>query len=205
MQATITKLEPSQVDKAIEILGHAFRQDPIYNYLVSNELDANALSWLLRVGLGYSHSYNHTYITTSNTGELQGVASWIPPEGSGSSVTRILQAGALILPFKLGISRFARTLSWSWAIEELHKRNMSSKPHWYLSLLGVSPSSQGCGIGSLLIEPILKQASRDGLPIYLETSTELAVRFYQKHGFKVVWGGELLKGSPYLWAMEKGA
>ncbi len=204
MQTTITKLETSQVDKAIEILGYAFRQDPIFNYLLSNELDANALSWLLRVGLGYSYSYNHTYTTTTAAGELQGVASWIPPCGSGGSVTGILQAGALILPFKLGVSRFARTLFWSWAIEELHKRNMQ-KPHWYLSLLGVSPNSQGCGIGGLLIEPILRQASRDKLPCYLETSTELAVRFYQKHGFKVIWDGELLNGSPYLWAMEREA
>ncbi|OKH43555.1 hypothetical protein NIES2101_30115 [Calothrix sp. HK-06] len=204
MQATTTKLEPSQVDKAIEVLGHAFRQDPIFNYLLPDN-STNALLWLLRVALRYSHSYDHTYTTTTNTGELQGIASWIPPSGSGSSVTRILQAGALILPFKLGILRFAHTLSWSWAMEELHKRNMWSKPHWYLSLLGVSLNSQGYGIGSLLIEPILRQAYSDGLPIYLETSTELAVRFYQKHGFKVVWGGELLKGSPYLWAMEREA
>ncbi|BAZ09525.1 acetyltransferase [Calothrix sp. NIES-4071] len=202
MQATITKLDRSQVNQAVSVLEQAFSTDPIFQYLLPQHHTLDALNCLLRVALGYSHSYDHTYISTTTTGDLQGVASWIPPQGSGGSVTRVLQAGALMLPFKLGISKFARVLSWSWAIEELHKRTIQ-KPHWYLSFLGVAPTSQGCGIGGVLIEPILKQASCDGLPCYLETSTEKAVRFYQKHGFKVVWGDSLLKGAPYLWAMVR--
>jgi ribosomal protein S18 acetylase RimI-like enzyme len=204
MQATVSKLETSQMNQAISVLVQAFSKDPIFKYLLPEDhTSCDELSWLLRVALRYSYSYHHTYTSTTTTGNLQGIASWIPPFGSGGSITRILQAGALILPFKLGMSSFTRTFSWSIAMEELHKRNMQ-KPHWYLSLLGVSPASQGCGIGGVLIEPILRQASRDKLPIYLETSTEKAVRFYQKYGFKVVWGGELLKGSPYLWAMSRG-
>jgi N-acetylglutamate synthase-like GNAT family acetyltransferase len=72
-----------------------------------------------------------------------------------------------------------------------------------LALLAVSPNSQGKGIGGILLEPILKQADSQGLPCYLETSTEKTVRFYQKHGFDIIWSGELLKNSPYWWAMKR--
>jgi GNAT superfamily N-acetyltransferase len=40
---------------------------------------------------------------------------------------------------------------------------------WYLSIVGVTPSAQGQGIGSRLIEPTLAEADEAGVDCYLET------------------------------------
>jgi GNAT superfamily N-acetyltransferase len=43
---------------------------------------------------------------------------------------------------------------------------MGDQPHWYLEIMVVNPASQGQGVGSRLLQPILKQASEEGLACY---------------------------------------
>ncbi len=57
---------------------------------------------------------------------------------------------------------------------------------WYLSILGVSPSVQGTGVGRSLIQPTLDEADRSGAVCYLETYSPRAIRFYRRAGFEVV-------------------
>lgn len=87
-------------------------------------------------------------------------------------------------------------------LEEYHKHDIQEQ-HWYLAMLGVAPAHQNQGIGSLLLQPILKQADSTGLPCYLETSTEKGVRFYQRQGFEVVRRSELPGGGPHFWTMMR--
>jgi hypothetical protein len=42
-----------------------------------------------------------------------------------------------------------------------------------------------------LLQPVLTQADAKGMACYLETETEANVRFYTKHGFKVVDQGQV--------------
>jgi GNAT superfamily N-acetyltransferase len=44
--------------------------------------------------------------------------------------------------------------------------------HWYLSLIGVSPSCQGQGIGGALLAPVLLKADKEGTCCLLETFEE---------------------------------
>lgn len=60
------------------------------------------------------------------------------------------------------------------------------EPHWYLATLGVDPTSQGQGQGTLLVREGLDRADSDGVEAYLETETEANVRFYERFGFGVV-------------------
>jgi ribosomal protein S18 acetylase RimI-like enzyme len=71
------------------------------------------------------------------------------------------------------------------------------------SCLGISPAYQRQGIGSLLLQPILKQADSEGLPCYLETSTEGGVRFYQRRGFEVVRTGGFPEDNLKFWTMKR--
>ena len=73
--------------------------------------------------------------------------------------------------------------------------------HWYLWAVGVSPPSQGRGIGGMLLEPVLTRASADGTACYLETGEERNIRFYERHGFKVVGEGTVPGESVKVWAM----
>lgn len=201
MNLDIVSLKRSQIENASEVLASAFDDDPMFRYLAPDveHSRVNALKWFCKTTLRYSQTYNHIYTTVD---ELKGIAAWVPPGHSPLSLVKLLQVGLYALPFKLGWRKMGQFLSLFSLIDEFHERDMP-RPHWYLFMLGVSPTYQGQGIGSLLLQPILNHADNRGLPCYLETFSDQAVRFYQKNGFEVVRMSEFTKGSPQLWTMKR--
>lgn len=79
-------------------------------------------------------------------------------------------------------------------------RGHPDEPHWYLSVLAVSPSRQRTGIGRSLVEPMLERADRDGLVTSLETFKAENVPYYERFGFTVSYE-ETIPGGPHMWAM----
>ena len=63
--------------------------------------------------------------------------------------------------------------------------------HWHLGPIGVLPSYQGLGIGSMLMERFCKEVDDCMAEAYLETDVDKNVRFYEKFGFKVVSESEI--------------
>jgi GNAT superfamily N-acetyltransferase len=57
------------------------------------------------------------------------------------------------------------------------------EPHWYLLYVGVTPASQGSGVGSAVMQPVLDQCDREHLPAYLEATCERNRALYRRHGF----------------------
>lgn len=201
MSTEVVCLKPAQFDAASEILANAFNNDPTFRYFAREQEQAriNAIKLLAKTALRYSQPYNHIYTITH---DLKGVAIWIPPGKFPLNDFRLLQLGLYALPFKLRLSRLRQMISLFLTIEEHHKQDMP-QPHWYLFMLGISPAYQRQGIGSLLLQPILNQADKEGLPCYLETSTEGGVRFYQRLGFEVVRTGGIPEKNIKFWTMKR--
>jgi len=55
----------------------------------------------------------------------------------------------------------------------------------YILFLAVDKSKQDTGLGTLMLNELSKTANRENVPIYLETSEERMVGFYQKNGFEI--------------------
>jgi len=74
-----------------------------------------------------------------------------------------------------------------------------------ISDLWVAPEAQGRGVGGLLLSALVEQVRGAGHPVAeLETlaANVGAVRFYERHGFSIVWRAE--KFSPALgYAIDK--
>ena len=68
-----------------------------------------------------------------------------------------------------------------------------AEPHWYLPLIGVTPSHQGRGYGAALLDSALARCDEDRLAAYLEATSTRSVPLYRRHGFEVV--AELRVGS----------
>jgi len=64
--------------------------------------------------------------------------------------------------------------------------------HWHLGPIGVRPTHQGSGIGSMLMERFCKEVDACLAKAYLETDLDKNVRFYEKFGFKIVSDFEIL-------------
>lgn len=69
---------------------------------------------------------------------------------------------------------------------------------WYLSIVGVTPSAQGQGIGRRLIETTLAEADDAGVDCYLETFDQRNPAFYQRLGFSAAGShAEPVTGATY--------
>jgi ribosomal protein S18 acetylase RimI-like enzyme len=197
-----THLKESQLDEAGEVLGRAFFDDPLTEYLFPDaERRAGPSEWFLRAGANYGKLYGEVHTTPES---VDGAACWLPPGEADMSPWRMMRAGMLLAPIKIGIGALRRFLSISDFIEELHHRDMP-EDHWYLMLLGVDTAKQGQGVGGSLMAPMLARADAEGLPCYLETMKEINVAFYEKHGFQVVVEDDLPNGGPHFWTMKRPA
>lgn len=65
-------------------------------------------------------------------------------------------------------------------------RHDPQEQHWHLGPIGVLPSHQGAGIGSLLMGRFCREVDLCSAKAYLETEGEQNRRFYSKFGFEIV-------------------
>jgi hypothetical protein len=202
MNHEIVQLKESQVQEAIEVLGYAFKDDLVFRSFAFQEDQRRlrATKWFNKLMLHYTRPCDTVYTTLEG---LKGVAIWIPPGQFPLNEFRLFLSGAYALPFNIRLSKLLQFFSLFLNLEELHKTSVP-QPHWYLAILGVHPDHQSQGVGSSLIQPTLDEADRDNLPCYLETSTERAVRFYQRHRFEVVKMIDFSQErTQHIWAMKR--
>ena len=56
-------------------------------------------------------------------------------------------------------------------------------PHWHLLFLAVHPDRWSQGLGSALMDHTHRRLDADGVPAYLEATSEQNRRLYQRHGY----------------------
>jgi ribosomal protein S18 acetylase RimI-like enzyme len=196
----IILLSRGSLTAATDVVVRAFFQDPMMVYIFPDENErAKLLRWLVRAPVKYSLKFGKAYATVN----LEGISCWLKPGGTRPPFFRMLRAGMIALPFRIGKEpwkRFHRVLEYT---EKVHLQSMT-EPHWHLWLMAVDPAFQSKGIGRRLLQPVLKQADRDGRPCYLETLEEANIGFYKKEDFYVVDQGEVDPGAGLSsWAMVR--
>jgi ribosomal protein S18 acetylase RimI-like enzyme len=58
--------------------------------------------------------------------------------------------------------------------------------HWHLGPIGVLPTHQGVGVGSMLMERFCSEVDACMASAYLETDKDVNVEFYKEFGFKTI-------------------
>src|SRR4029077_181794 len=126
----------------------------------------------------------------------RGKPGYLPRDASAAALWAA--PGARAVPLRPGLlagvahrlaprRRLLRGLRTQIQIERLHAGQ--SPPHWYLGYLGTRRDRQGQGLGTQLLREGLAGAPTDGVPAYLESSSERTLPLYERNGFRVV--GEL--------------
>ncbi|MFF4758673.1 GNAT family N-acetyltransferase [Streptomyces sp. NPDC001292] len=90
-------------------------------------------------------------------------------------------------------------------VEEIARLMAESHPadraHEYLWMIGVAPSRQGEGLGSALVRHVLDRCDREGLPAYLEASSERSTKLYERLGFTFADHTLDIPDGPRMWPM----
>ncbi len=172
------------------VLADAFFEDPVLSWLMPNDDRRRAqLKRYFAIELRhYALPRGRVWTTT----DLAGAALTLPPRAWRAPTRVTLLEGSA---FRARVVRAARVGA---AIEWCHLR----QAHYYVRDVGVLPSRQGQGLGSALLGPTLDRCDRDGLPAYLEASSERSAALYERLGFRVT--RELrVGGSPPLRLMSR--
>lgn len=173
------------------VMAKAFHDDPVIGWLMP---DARRRPARLRRFFGIE--LRHVALPRGcvwTTGDLSAAALVLPPRRWRVPLPATLREGSA---FGLGLARAARLGA---AMEWRHAHEVRG-PHYYVRDIGVLPEMQGRGLGSALMAPTLERCDREGLPAYLEASSERSAALYERLGFEHLSELSVL-GSPPLWLM----
>lgn len=196
----IVPAKKSQLPQVSVVLTQAFYNDPAARYVFPDEQDnLERAPAFFTAATTYVHLVGQIWTTASG---VQGAALWLPPEHREMHPEHAVTAGLHDFEALIGAEageRLGRLLGF---LDECHHRAVP-QPHWYLMLLGVDTPLQGQGIGSALLQPILKKADEEGLLCYLETCQPRNVPLYRKHGFGVVAEGVIPEAELRYWGFVR--
>jgi GNAT superfamily N-acetyltransferase len=195
-------LQPDQIEQAAGMLARAFQEDVLSHFLFPNaqrrEQHMPAMfAQFLRDGLRDGE--------VLTLGPILAVAIWIAPQTASEPEPGMAESAKTdwVNAMKAWTAdekeRFERFVG---HVDAVHARLMPD-PHAYLSVIGVEPAHQGRGLGSVLMAPNLARFRAAGIPCYLDTGMIRNVRFYERHGFRVLEESDLPDSALHIWAMRR--
>lgn len=186
----IREATAEDVENAADTLTAAFVDYPFTRHTIAadgHEVRLREFQHLFLAEVGLPHG--RVWVSD----DLDAVAVWSTPDGdAGPTLERLLPRMVEIA----GDRAQAHA-----AAEATMAPHRPLEPAWFLGTVGVRPSAQGRGLGRAVIEPGLAAADADGVPAFLETSTEANVRVYEALGFEITAEYDLPDGGPRTWAM----
>ncbi len=167
------------------VLAEAFFEDPVFGWLMPEDSKRRA-----RLRRYFGIELRHLALARGRVwtrSDLTGAALSLPPGAWRSPVRVTLLEGSALGIHVSRAARLGAAMEW----HHVHER------HYYVRDVGVHPDIQGKGLGSALLRPTLDRCDREGLPAYLEASSERSAALYERLGFQLT--GELrIASSPLL-------
>jgi len=174
-------------------LAHAFAVDDVAMYFIDTPDRPHWTAeqkWDLHLSIMEYIVYAHFLdglVTTVGEG-YGAVALWMPPGKNMDSLWTQLRSGMWRLNYKL--SAEGRERFFTEFLPMLHDTKHAVLGHrdddsWYLVYLDTRPEGRGKGYARKLMEHVSQQADRDGRPCYLESSSAINVKIYEKMGYDV--------------------
>eukprot|EP00178_Gracilaria_changii_P007649 TRINITY_DN2404_c0_g1_i1.p2 TRINITY_DN2404_c0_g1~~TRINITY_DN2404_c0_g1_i1.p2 ORF type:complete len:350 (-),score=77.40 TRINITY_DN2404_c0_g1_i1:116-1117(-) len=172
----------------IEALAHtltsAFEDDPLIQYFQgprakSKRAYNRGMIWS-RTVLHAELSRPKGHSTIHVSADRKCVAVWHHPAHWKIS-------GVYLLKFMVAL---VRTFGWralllASSIREV-EREHPKQPHMHLFIMGTHKEQQRQGYGSSVISEMLRYCDLERLPAYLESSNQLNLPFYRRHGFEMI-------------------
>ena len=193
MRAEIGTLDPSEVHVAALLLSKSFAADPIITHYLHDPVRREVALPAFFEAVLEEMLPSATVYEARSGGRLVGVAAWAPPrparvdEAARARADRCRRVVETMFP-----STSAQLYAGFAALEEFHP----PEPHWYLAFIGISPDSQGRGIGQELLAPLLHTADDTSASCYLETPFPRTHSFYVRLGFIRQADHDVFVGAP---------
>ena len=162
---------PGDREAAIKTLADAFATDPIFTHLFDTDgqrAEHDLMLEVMTIAYDAFVRNGHTYVAD----EL-GAALWSPPGITTDTEAMSGFFGARAIPERMeaAIPHFIEMAEWH-----------PAEPHFYLQFIGARSAARGQGLGSLLLERVLRICDAESIPAYLEATTPRSAALYARPG-----------------------
>ncbi|WP_428966592.1 GNAT family N-acetyltransferase [Micromonospora fluostatini] len=168
---------PADIDTLVPACVAAFADEVVLCWVLPDPAERAARTAPMFQGLMHAAVHDEQ-ITVAELpdGTLAGVSMWVRPTATPTPPAPATQSAAATPPDDPVARRLA-------TVTETVTAHRPREPHLYLASMGVRPDQRGHGVGGAMLVHRLREADADGLPTYLEASTERSRRLYLRHGF----------------------
>ncbi|MFI8002392.1 GNAT family N-acetyltransferase [Streptomyces sp. NPDC086010] len=191
MGVRIRQADQGDRDQVVRILDEAFHDDPVSSWVFPDEDHRRAVHGAF-LGVFADITLANGRIDILEDGTA--AALWLPvpagaPEGTDDTPALMRETAD---PDNERAELVGRLTG------AVHPHD---RAHEYLLMIGVSPQRQGEGIGEALMSGVLERCDREGVPAYLEASSERSRGLYERLGFRFMGKAVELPEGPLMWPM----
>ncbi|HXH99314.1 MAG TPA: GNAT family N-acetyltransferase [Sphingobacteriaceae bacterium] len=161
----------------IDILTKSFDTNQSVNYIIKQDKKRTDR---VRALMDYSFEVCYLFGEVFLSDDKKACALILYPDKKKTTLKSTWLDVKLILSC-VGVSNIKKAM----ARESKIKKLQPEEPVYYIWFIGVEPANQNSGIGSELLNDVIKDSSLKNRPIYLETSTLKNLPWYKKFGFDV--------------------
>jgi GNAT superfamily N-acetyltransferase len=187
MKVVTTLLKREDIEEYAALCALTFLDNAAYSALfaIADEEDKQrAFHWLFLRRISITLDAGGSFFLARENdekGRILGGVGVFPP-GCHPTLSMFVKHGVLAWPCLWGLGSFARLFYFD-------ARMKSGKDSWKLVMMAVSRSSQGQGIGTIVLKEALKfiedSATQRPYRISLDTQRAINLTFYGKQGFTV--------------------
>jgi ribosomal protein S18 acetylase RimI-like enzyme len=171
-------IEASNKDKAsiVEILTTAFDTNKSVNYIIKQD---GKRTERIRNLIDYSFEMCFRFGRVYLSEDKKACGLILLPHLKKTNIASVSLDIQLVFK-SIGLQNIGKVMKREQNIKGFHPKT----PFVYLWFIGVKPEFQGKGVGSKLLNEIITESKTLALPVYLETSTDQNIPWYQKRGFQ---------------------
>ena len=170
------------------VLALAFKEDPVLRWVIPDDRD------YARFAEGYFDLQIQNAATKHTNDAKDGIALWIGPDHRPNPISQWLSTLKTIWLLKTNLTRAYR-------LQEIMDGYRPKRHFLHLTHVATLPESQGGGVASRLLKPMLDEAKSIKLPVYLECSNQSNLGFYRQFGFRLVDDVAVTPQGPIIWPM----
>ncbi len=197
---TVREADESEVAAVSAALTRAFEGEPVTEWMLPQRTRRRSRRELMfALDLRIFVLPHGGLVTTADDDHrgLVGACLTLPP-GRWEMPTAVDGRTAARFFWAYGL-KLTRVIRMQRAMAERH----ITEPHYYVRWVGVRPGLRGRGLGSALMRPALDRCDAEGLPAYIEASSEGSAALYERLGFVHQGVLQLPDGGPPVWPMRR--
>ncbi|KAK4541434.1 hypothetical protein LTR36_008035 [Oleoguttula mirabilis] len=179
---------PDRVPQAATLYASAFRTDPVITYMLSNLAPATRAAYLPTYFTSLLTAATLNAALFSHTRDYSSCLVLLPPNRRVDNPWTLLPAGILRMLWRLGLRACWRMLGeYGRATDAVKAKGLRGQSrYYYVFFLATAESCRGQGLSSALIRCAQERARAEGVPLWLEATTEYSWGLYASLGFETV-------------------